>query len=215
MPDTIASSEIQASNGLSSPETPRIPPIERPSSWVMRLAYWFTRRQFGTVITPMKVIYARMPRSLRLARAMVDMETKGLTLDAELKTLIKTFVATLNGCAFCVDIAQAQAHHRNAAQPDAAHLSAAQFEGLLRYQTHEAFTDRERAALAYVEEATAHKAVADETFEELRRHFSEQEVVELTWLNAMENYYNLLNRPLNIGSDHLCALMLDEDRTIQ
>jgi alkylhydroperoxidase family enzyme len=61
------------------------------------------------------------------------------------------------------------------------------------------------AALAYVEEATRHKRVSDATFEELRKHFDEREIVEITWLNAVENYYNLLNVPLEIDSDGFCA----------
>ena len=68
------------------------------------------------------------------------------------------------------------------------------------------YTDRERAALAYVEEVTKTKNVSDETFDTLRKHFSEEEIVEITWLNAMENYYNLINRPLGIESDGLCVL---------
>jgi alkylhydroperoxidase family enzyme len=48
--------------------------------------------------------------------------------------------------------------------------------------------------------------VADTTFEALRKHFSEREIVELTFLNALENFYNLLNLPLGIEDDGLCAI---------
>ncbi len=37
-------------------------------------------------------------------------------------------------------------------------------------------------------------------------HFSEREIVEITWVNALENYYNLLNLPLEIESDGFCAI---------
>jgi hypothetical protein len=36
-------------------------PIEKPRSLAMKMAYFFVRRQFGTVITPIKVHSARMP----------------------------------------------------------------------------------------------------------------------------------------------------------
>ncbi|HUE15825.1 MAG TPA: hypothetical protein VMR25_16770, partial [Planctomycetaceae bacterium] len=65
----------------------------------------------------------------------------------------------------------------------------------------------ERAALAYVEEVSQTKTASDATFEELRRHFSDQQLVEITLLNAFENFYNLVNRPLGIESDGLCALV--------
>jgi AhpD family alkylhydroperoxidase len=39
-------------------------------------------------------------------------------------------------------------------------------------------------------------------------HFDERGIVELTWLNAVGNYFNLLAAPLEIGSDGLEALAL-------
>jgi len=54
--------------------------------------------------------------------------------------------------------------------------------------------------------STRHKRVSDATFASLRQHFSENEIVELTWLNAVHNYYNLINLPLEIESDGLCAI---------
>ena len=46
----------------------------------------------------------------------------------------------------------------------------------------------------------------DETFETLRSHYNEQEIVEITWVNALENYYNLISIPLGLESDGLCAI---------
>jgi hypothetical protein len=37
------------------------PPIEKPQGLMMKLAYYFTRRQFGRVLTPLKVHSARLP----------------------------------------------------------------------------------------------------------------------------------------------------------
>jgi hypothetical protein len=36
-----------------------LPPIEKPNGLMMKLAYYFTRRQFGKVLTPLKVHSAR------------------------------------------------------------------------------------------------------------------------------------------------------------
>lgn len=33
-----------------------LPPIEKPQGLMMKLAYYFTRRQFGKVLTPLKVL---------------------------------------------------------------------------------------------------------------------------------------------------------------
>lgn len=174
---------------------PRLAPIEEPEGLKTKLAYWLARRQMGTVITPMKVLNARLPQSLRLAYELQKVE-QSLSLAPSLRFLVKSFVATLNGCSFCIDIAKADAVDHDVALE--------KYDALDRYQTSDAFSERERAALAYVEEATREKAVGDETFARLAQHFSDKEIAELTWLNAMENYYNLINRPLNIGSDGLC-----------
>jgi alkylhydroperoxidase family enzyme len=48
--------------------------------------------------------------------------------------------------------------------------------------------------------------VSDATFAELQRHFDEREIAELTLANAIENFYNLLNLPLEVEADGLEAL---------
>lgn len=180
----------------SETETPRIEPIERPNSLKLKLAYWLSKKKIGKVITPMKVVQARMPNSLSLAQKLVSVE-ENLSLPKDLHFYIKSFVATLNGCSFCVDIAKA------AAVDD---VDIKKYEDLLRYDSSHVFSDAEKAALKYVEQITLNKEVNDEVFEGLKTHFSDTEIVEITWLNAMENYYNLINKPLNIGSDELCEL---------
>ena len=176
----------------------RLAPIERPKQLTARLAYWMTARRLGKVVTPMKVIYARLPALFRHAWQQVQIVEKRITLDPAISILVRTWPAMINQCTFCVDIAKAVAVYQ--------HMSLEKFEALPAYRTSPLFSERERAALAYVEEATRHKHVSDATFAELRRHFDEREIVEITWLNALENYYNLLNLPLEIESDGLCAI---------
>jgi len=177
----------------------RLEPIEKPKGLMMRIAFWMTRRQFGKVMTPMKVLYPRMPGMMKLSYEIVKFETKGNRLEAELHYLVVTLASQINGCGFCLDLARAVAiRHR---------LGMEKFNALSEYRTSPLFTERERAALAYVEEATRHKRVSDATFGPLRKHFSEREIVEITWLNALENYYNLINLPLEIESDGFCAIV--------
>lgn len=176
----------------------RLRPIEKPTGLVLRIAYWMTRRQFGKVMTPLKVITARIPQSARLSYQITKFELRGIGLDPTLHFLVGSLTAKINGCAFCADLGRAMAIRSQ--------LDLAKFDALPEYRTSPMFSDRERAALAYAEEATRHKRVADATFEDLRRHFNEREIVEITWINAIENYYNLLNLPLGIESDGFCAI---------
>jgi alkylhydroperoxidase family enzyme len=104
----------------------------------------------------------------------------------------------VNRCTFCVDIAKAMAVKE--------HIPLDKFHALPEWRTSPLFSDRERAALAYAEEATRNKKVEDATFATLRKHFSERQIVEITFLNALENFYNLLNLPLGIEDDGLCAI---------
>ena len=176
----------------------RLEPIERPSGLLPKLAYWITKRRLGKVMTPMKVVYARVPALFRLAQTEVRVLDHGLSIERHLQYLVQTWVAMINECAFCVDIAKAAAVQRQ--------IGLEKFEALPDYATSPLFSERERAALAYVEEATRTKRVTDATFARLRQHFDEREIVELTWLNALENYFNLINLPLEIGADGLCAI---------
>lgn len=45
----------------------RLTPIEKPKGLRMRMAFWFTRRKFGKVMTPMKVMFTRMPGAVKLS----------------------------------------------------------------------------------------------------------------------------------------------------
>jgi alkylhydroperoxidase family enzyme len=80
-------------------------------------------------------------------------------------------------------------------------------EAIARYAEHPAFTPRERVALAYAEMVTiSPNDVTDEQFAELRRHFSDREIVELTAQAAFENFRARFNRALRIEDDGLAAL---------
>lgn len=182
----------------NSSTTPRLAPIEKPRGFMMRLAFWGTRRQLGKVMTPMKVLYPRVPGLMKPSYEIAKAEMKKIQLELGLHLMVVTLASQINGCGFCLDLARSMAIRE--------HLGMEKFNALSEYGTSPLFSDRERAALAYVEEATRHKHVSDHTFEELRKNFNEREIVEITWLNAVENYYNLINIPLEIGSDGFCAI---------
>lgn len=177
----------------------RLQPIEKPKGIMMRFAFWMTRRELGKVITPMKVLYTRVPGLLKPSYEIQKFGMKGIKLEAALKFLIPSLTAQINGCGFCIDIGRAVAMRES--------VSMEKMDAVLEYKTSPLFSERERAALAYAEEATRNKKVSDATFATLRKNFSEREIVEITWLNAVENYYNLINLPLEIESDGLCAIV--------
>ena len=75
---------------------------------------------------------------------------------------------------------------------------------LADYATSPLFDDRERAALEYADAVTrAGDEVGDELFERLRRHFDEDQIVELTAVIAWENASSKFNHALGVPSQHL------------
>src|SRR6266487_6818856 len=121
-------------------------PIEKPQGLLMKLAYYFTRRQFGKVLTPLKVHSARLPVAFGLFYAKIGELDKKLTLPAETVMLIREQVARLNVCLFCMDIGRSFTIK--------ASMNQAKFDALEQYRASPLFSDAERAALDYVTELT-------------------------------------------------------------
>lgn len=79
------------------------------------------------------------------------------------------------------------------------------------YARHPGYSERERVALAYAEMVTISPTdVTDEQFAELKRHFSDREIVEITAQAAFENYRARLNRSLRIEDDGFAAAPLEQ-----
>jgi alkylhydroperoxidase family enzyme len=172
--------------------------IEKPSGLMKKLAYYFTRRQFGKVLTPVKVHSARLPAAFGLFYAKIGKLDKELTLPPEIVLLLRQQVARLNLCLFCIDIGRAFAIE--------AMIKEEKFDALDQYRTSTLFTEAERAALDYITELTRDKKVNPDTFVRMARHYSEREICEIVWLVASEHLYNMTNIGLNIHSDMLCEI---------
>jgi len=182
---------------------PFLTPVEKPRALMMKLAYYFTRRQFGKVPTPLKVYAARMPSAFGMFLGKIARLDRKLLLPHETVFLIREQVARLNVCLFCIDIGRLFANK--------ASMNQAKFDALQQYRTSPLFTDAERAALDYVTELTKDKKVASSTFTRLSNCYSEREICEIVWLVASEHFYNMTNLGLNIHSDMLCDIARKEE----
>ena len=175
-----------------------LPPIEKPQGFLLKLAYYFTRRQFGKVLTPLKVHSARLPSAFGLFYSKISTLDKKLTLPPETVLLIREQVARINICTFCTDIGRWFSIQES--------MNQAKFDALEQYATSPLFSDAERAALDYATELTRNKQVDPDTFARVSRHYSERQICEIVWLVASEHLYNLTNIGLNIHSDMLCDI---------
>ncbi|HEV3282164.1 MAG TPA: hypothetical protein VG032_11245 [Acidimicrobiales bacterium] len=176
-----------------------LPPVERPQGLFLKMVYFFSRRQFGRVMTPLAVFSARMPVPFLSFYGKVSRLDKRLQLPSELAVLIRERVASINTCLFCMDAARWSAMKESTD-------NAVRLDALSEYKTSPLFTEAERAALDYVTELTREKMVVPDTFARLHRYYDERQVCDIVWLVASEHLYNMSNIGLNIGSDGLCEL---------
>lgn len=111
------------------------------------------------------------------------------SLPAATYELVKIRASQINGCGFCTDM-----HTKDAA---AAGETQVRLNLVAAWREATVFTEAERAALALAEEGTrladAHRAVSDETWAEVRKHYDDEQIGALVSAIAIINAYNRLN----------------------
>jgi len=107
-------------------------------------------------------------------------------LEKPLMELMKIRASQINGCAYCLVMHTTDAR-KHGESDERMHL-------LNAWREAPVFTARERAALAWLEAITliTEGHVPDDVFQEVRRHFSEKEIVDLTALAVTINSWNRL-----------------------
>jgi AhpD family alkylhydroperoxidase len=111
-------------------------------------------------------------------------QTIGSKIDPKLLHLVKLRASQINGCAYCIGMHTDDAL-RDGESPERLLL-------LDAWDESSQFSEKERAALAWVEEITL---IADghankEAFDGLKRFFSEEEIGNLTFAGALINTWN-------------------------
>jgi len=121
-------------------------------------------------------------------RAMSGLEryVRGSGLEPSLLELIKLRASQINGCAYCIDMHWKDARARGESEQ--------RLYGLMAWRDSPYYTERERAALAWTEAVTliADNHVPDDLYEEVRQHFNESELVNLTLALVAINGWNRL-----------------------
>ena len=121
-------------------------------------------------------------------RAMLALETyvHQSGLEPSLLELVKMRASALNGCAYCLDM-----HSKDAR---AAGESEQRLYVLSAWREAPFYSERERAALAWTEAVTliSESHVPDEVYNQVRQHFCEEELVNLTMAIVAINGWNRL-----------------------
>ena len=134
---------------------------------------------------------ARLNASQAAPEAIQAMRTlssysKNSGLGPTLIELINMRVSQINGCAFCLNMHYVDARKNGETE--------ARLNMLPAWREAPLYTERERAALAWAEALThlGPEAGPDELYAEVRRHFSEEEMVKLSLAIAVINGWNRL-----------------------
>jgi AhpD family alkylhydroperoxidase len=124
-------------------------------------------------------------------RAMAAFD-RSITLDPQLRELVKIRASQLNGCAYCIDL-----HTRDARAAGEDDRRLATLAGW-----HEApfFTERERAALGLTDAVTrlGDHGVPDEVWDTAARHFEPPELAQLLWAIVAINAWNRIGVPTRL-----------------
>jgi AhpD family alkylhydroperoxidase len=105
-------------------------------------------------------------------------------IDPKLLELMKIRASQLNGCAYCIDMHTKDARSKGETEQRIYALDA--------WRETPFFTENERAALAWTESLTNIQVghAPEGVFQELRSHFSEEEIVNLTLAVTIINTWN-------------------------
>jgi AhpD family alkylhydroperoxidase len=126
--------------------------------------------------------------STGLAKAMLGLqrEVESSGLERPLLELMKIRASQINGCAYCIDMHTKDARARGETEQRIYALSA--------WREAPFFTDRERAALDWTESLTriSEDQVPDQVYDRVRPHFTEEELVALTFAAVAINGWNRL-----------------------
>ena len=176
----------------------RIP--EKSSSeypFFVRIILWAQKRKYGESLLPTK-IWARSPKLMYGLQALYrSIDRKSSPLDPAMRSLINVRVSQINQCNFCVDISSALLQKRG--------VSLEKISALASYRLSALFSDKEKIALNFAEAVTMYdRGPDDQLFNQLKKFFSDDEIVELTALIAFQNLSSKFNAALQIPTQGFC-----------
>ena len=115
------------------------------------------------------------------------------SIDKKLRAMVELRVSQINGCVYCVDLHATQARAEGETQQ--------RLDCLAVWRECPFFDESERAALAWAEAVTLlpETNAPDKLYDNLKEHFSEQQIVDLTFIISLMNAWNRMA----VGFRHL------------
>jgi len=170
----------------------RVPAVTPDQAGLLvKLSYWYAKRRFGEVPEPFAVTANHHRLFIASAIHEYAVERAAKVLPATVRDLAVYRVALTIGCSWCVDFGTML--HRLKG------LDVERLKHIEDYATSPAYTEDERAAIAYADAMSeAHPSVTDAQVADLTTRFGRAGVVELTYEIAHENMRARMNSALGI-----------------
>jgi len=167
--------------------------------WYLRPFFWKQRRKYGAVLDS-ALLWGRAPRLfLGVATLYGMIDRRSSPIEPALRSLLTVRVSQINHCPFCVDINSATLMKRG--------VSSDKVEALDRWRHSNLFSAREQAALDYAEAMTcSDRSVDDTLMAQLKQHFDDDAIVELTGLVAFQNLSSKFNSALDVAPQGFCRV---------
>ena len=136
------------------------------------------------------------PEGMARMRELEHYLNTGAGLELSLLGLVRLRVSLRNGCEYCIGLHATELKRLNEA--------AGRISGVADWRESDAYTQRERAALAWAEAVTdiQDEHAPDVVYDEVRAHFSEAETVNLTLAITTINAWNRIAIALGVYPGH-------------
>ena len=147
----------------------------------------------GTVINVYKTLL-HTPDVASVWLDLVNVVRWKVDLEGRLREVVIVRIGYLNRCAYVVN-----QHVPELTTPEG--LSKEECAALADWRASAFFNERERAALAYADAMTRDVDVPETVFADLRKHFNERQIVELTVLIGTYNMHTRVGQALQIDPE--------------
>jgi len=136
------------------------------------------------------LIMAHCPEMLKGTGQMINSILGLGEIKPDLKRMIGFIVSQSSGCQYC------SAHTSFTAVKHG--IEKEKLNSIWEYQTSDLFTEKEKAALQLAHHAAMlPNQTSDSHFEELKKHFSSPEIVELVFTISLYSFLNTFNSTIN------------------
>lgn len=173
--------------------------------WFCRILFHLQKKRFGKVLIP-TLLWSRVP-SLNWAFILFYQlfQRKKSWIAKDLQSLVMLRVAQVHQCSFCIDLNGLFLSERMDNDTKLLEVS--------NWKQSTSFSDREKLALEYAEAMTQTECeVEDSLREKLKKHFSDEALIELTALISFQNLSARFNAALGVSPQGLCSILNTKEK---